>query len=390
MSIRSAMAFLCLAGVAALGCSGGPEGAAAVSDSAGVAIVDGPAVDSVLREVSFTEVARLSSLDGEEPLTDIAPWSLGVDSSNGVRVLLRQTFQVLVLDENLRPVRSVGRKGSGPGELLRPFYFAVDSDGSFAVHDFGRNAILQFEADGRLRNEYSLSGQMISDLGVNGDSLVFGTQVNYALPNNQSMDLVITYARDTTRMKGVEVAPAPSVNFPSCNLTIAYPPQFTKSLVWTSLRGRIAMSREVGYVVDVWEQGAMRSIRRSIKPRPGTAELAEALLGPGLPFAPNGTPCLVPAKEVVSRAGVAATIPVVRSIRFDRRGRIWVERWSAPGEDVLIDIFSSEGNYRGTIVGARMPVAFMSDDRAVYLEGNSRDGQSIVIKSVGRLPAEGR
>jgi len=54
-------------------------------------------------------------------------------------------------------VRKIGRRGQGPGELLNPLYFDLDSDGNLYVYEMGNSRISIFSKEGKFISSFRLS-----------------------------------------------------------------------------------------------------------------------------------------------------------------------------------------------------------------------------------------
>lgn len=89
---------------------------------------------------------RIGSIEGETVLGRVLGVAIGPDQ--GVYVLDGQEAAVRVFDETGRPLRTVGRKGGGPGEFATPRRMGFLGD-TLWVWDAGQSRVTLFEADGR-------------------------------------------------------------------------------------------------------------------------------------------------------------------------------------------------------------------------------------------------
>ena len=101
-------------------------------------------------------------------------------------------------------------------------------------------------------------------------------------------------------------------------------------------------------------------------------------------------------EEFVNGWELAGEVPVVRSLKADREGRLWVER---AGEEITpdglaggpIDVVSPEGDYVGTYPAGSlpMPAAFGPGGLLAFLETDSLGAITIVVRrlSGGGAPA---
>ena len=127
-------------------------GTAAFAGIAGWAVTAGPvaAQDRPLA-ADFEEVWRVGGLDAPTwaQFSDGA-LPIGFDAAGNLHVLDPDASQVVVVDSRGELVRTVGRKGEGPGEFIRPIELGVWRDGRFVVMDPGHQAFQIFGPDGEL------------------------------------------------------------------------------------------------------------------------------------------------------------------------------------------------------------------------------------------------
>lgn len=82
----------------------------------------------------------------------------GFDAAGNLYVLDTQASQVVVIDPRGELVRTVGRKGEGPGEFDRAGQLFVWRDGRFVVVDGGQGAYQVFGPDGELERYVRMGG----------------------------------------------------------------------------------------------------------------------------------------------------------------------------------------------------------------------------------------
>jgi len=79
---------------------------------------------------------------------------------------------------------------------------------------------------------------------------------------------------------------------------------------------------------------------------------------------------------------------VLRALYADPLGRVWVER--APveqGGSGLVDLFSADGAYLGSLRGQEVPDAVSASRRTAYVQRDELDVQRVVVT---RLPSAWR
>ncbi|HEX7117190.1 MAG TPA: 6-bladed beta-propeller [Longimicrobiales bacterium] len=155
---RSRGVLLC---VALAACGGGPAGewGGTVSDSSGVSIVANPETGLWRGAEAWTveETLRIGALDGAAAYQFGAIQSLDVDSRGRIYVLDQQAQQIRVFDADGRHVRTIGRPGSGPGELSRGAMAVVVGAGdTLYVPDAMQQRVNRFLPDGTFLGSFPL------------------------------------------------------------------------------------------------------------------------------------------------------------------------------------------------------------------------------------------
>jgi len=94
--------------------------------------------------------------------------SIAVDEKERIYVLDTKEAHVKVFDKNGEYIKTVGRKGQGPGEMSLPFSICITSQNEIVVQDLNNRRIMFYSLDGSFIN--SLSTAKIIIVGFNIDS----------------------------------------------------------------------------------------------------------------------------------------------------------------------------------------------------------------------------
>ena len=382
----------------------------------------------------FAEVFRVGDMDPPDWAQFGTPPSLAFDGGGNLFVLNPDFPVVAVLDRDGGLVRTMGRRGRGPGEFSSPDDIYVWRDGTVAVADRGSGTYVVFAPDGSFDRQVSMSAGHVADYGVmafrsgarphpDAVALVARGMSNNVqemfrrieLPNPtigpRGLERLTLGSRGTTAepiVKAGEVrAPAPGE---ATSGGTDEPRRFDPRLLFDVLPdGTVAYSDSAGYSIKlVAGDGApIGTIARPIRPEPVTTEVEatvrdsamadfERLYGdPGNPQGPDRAPPEIMAAMVAEmRADIEGMrfnheIPVVVSVRATWEGGLWVRRrrdgdpWV--GAVGVIDVWSPDGRYVGTLPpdDPPMPDAFGPDGLAAWVELDELDVPTI---TVGRLP----
>ena len=179
--------------------------------------------------------------------------------------------------------------------------------------------------------------------------------------------------------------------------------------------GRVAVVDSIGYQVKVLSTRgtAVSVIERSIRPRDVTPAIKQSVrnakeqrLAEDADVATEGTTVVASGVspetiEALLRQSLesdlqeltfAAHVPVIAAMAVDSEDRIWVARTGDDGiADGPTDIFSSEGEYVGTLAAAdlRIPTAFGPGGLMAYVEKDEFDAAVVRVIRLLRLAPDG-
>lgn len=350
------------------------------TDSAGVAIVVGPSADVPL-SWTFEEITRFGGADsGAASFTSASRYNVQTDGSGRIAVLERTDGGWLHLFDSTGSVLwSVGREGSGPGELQFPQKPAFAQDGSLTLLDVGKMALVRWDRDGRFQAESkweSDAGFPRGGIGIRGDTQFVTIETNDTL--HRVVRLEARTPRDTTVVDST-VGPKPQMVMLKC-VGLAIAPLFTGELTWSGNDSVLATTTQSHYRIDVRAGGRIvRSIRREVPEVAATLADVERLHPGGMKVRfGEGQECVTPNSELAEKIGIAPTLPAIRGIAVAPDGTLWVERYTFEGETPASDLFDPAGHYLGTLAGTALPVGFLGSDRVVLPIKDATDGTSIL------------
>ncbi len=378
-----ALLAVALASVLSAGCADGARNASRsdTTDSLGVAIVRGPAADTPLAW-TFAEIGRIGGADtGVQSFDYVAPYSVATDGAAHIAVLeASHSNQIHVFDSSGTWIRTVGRRGGGPGEMQYPQGIDADRDGGLSISDDAKQALLSWDRAGVLRPERTLitaRGRTWGTVRQRGDTLY----VPLILKGDTLVDvrrLERWTSRDTMVIDST-VSPQPKMVRFKC-VGLALPPLFSSEIAWTVDGDRVFSTRQSAYVVDISHNGRReRSVRRDVVPVAAKTTDAAKLYPEGLKirFGSDGE-CVTPSAEVGEKVGVAPTLPVIRAMAVAPDGTLWVERYTFEDETPRTDVFDRDGHYLGTANGRSLPLGFLGPDVVLFPIKNHDDGTAVI------------
>ena len=394
----------------------------------------------------FVEVFRVGGTDLPDWAQFGTPPRLGFDGGGNLFVLNPNVPVVAVLNRDGGLVRTLGRRGEGPGEFSGPDDIYVWRDGTVAVADRGSGSYVVFAPDGSFDRQVNMSAGHVADYGMmafrsgarphpDAGALVARGMSNIV----QEMFRRIESPNQTIGPRGLErltlgstgttaepIVQAGEVRTPEpgeeASGATDEPRTFDPDLLFDVLPdGSVAYSDSAGYSIKlVAGDGApIGTISRPINPEPVTTEVEtavrdsamatfERLYGdPANPQGPDQAPPEYMAAMVAEmRADIEGMrfnheIPVVVSLMATWEGGLWVQRHLAPtlaaavgheregdpweGKVGVIDVWNPAGRYMGTLPpdDPPMPDAFGPDGLAAWVQLDDLDVPTIIV---GRLP----
>lgn len=358
------------------------------SDSAGIEIVQNSGTD---RALDWPVTAVDTVIDGSVDSMiqgDARSLSLGADDRGRLAFADGGFNDRRVLREgDDGTLRQVGRHGGGPGEYELVGTVGVSPAGELLVLDYSKHAFVRFGADDKPLpsvpwTAFGPGWPQTGGYAAGGVVAVLGETTEST--SVKRMKLVT--ATDTVLLAEVHEPPMKMVMFESCKVGFGGQPLFYPDTRWAGNADAIALATTDRYEIQLWRHGRLvRTIRRDLAPRPATAALAAGELGEGHKISFNGRPpCLIPAREIIEKQGVAATIPPIRRLALAGDGTLWVDRFTVKGETPIRDVFDSTGAYLGTLTGEiAWPQAWLPNGRFVAVSANADSLPVVVRYAVG-------
>lgn len=344
--------------------------------------------------------------------------SFGFDAAGRLHVLDTEAHEVTSWAGDGRLIRRFGSRGDGPGEFRTPRGAYVFRDGTVAVLDIGHRALVTFDSAGQYVENFRLPGGPVPGTGA-----VALAGVRLVGPDDPWM--TSGTARDNERpvyrfsLEGDSVV--------SDLLFVAWRStesgmSFVPSLRHAALPdGRIVVADSaVGYRIDIIStEGAIDgTLERPVAPWPVTEEVMaaererliaslpgerrvargledmQAAMGIRFTTEVDLSQVLEDSRALIEDRRFASHVPVIRRLRADWDGRIWVVRSdSMGGGDGPIDLVTADGGYLGSWVPEELelPRAFGPDGLMAYRRTDDLGRESVLVLRLDRgFPAAGR
>jgi hypothetical protein len=363
-------------------------------DSAGVEIAEihgDPWAAAVWATLDTTKVLRIEPNDAR-PETLFGSVHDAIRLNDGrIAVLDRRRYQLFVFAPDGLPLRTIGRRGQGPGEFQFPLRLLRAGDDSIGV------------ADGAHVSIFPLAGGDPRRVRMPATDAGHTTQAFGVLSNGGYLTIVyedVAAARAGRNATYVALGSANPDGTPGRMLGRHLSSEFTyrgggrkgleeaATLFWEDPAGAALAS---GYVwclstrfyCEVWSipEGYVRSIRSTVLPRPVTDGDVEALTASwlhGLRKAADSAET----KNAIAQAHRMERMPVLSGLRTDTRGRIWMRAYSVREDEPTVRwlVFEASGEVLGTVTSPTgLRVLDIGEDYMLGVESNEDDVQRIAL-----------
>lgn len=326
-------------------------------DSAGVRIITSGAEDKPLPWRFEQAGVMLDSMGEPWLFNSLPPSHVMSDRGSRTYVLTSREGPIVRFDRQGRHDRSIGRKGSGPGEMQFAVSLGAQGDSIF-VRDLSRDALIRWGPDLGAIEQIRLEGRL-----AQVEQIAFRTGGLWLERTELGSDGTRKLAlfADTLGAPALhEVTTRTSMARIPCgnvNVSLSLPPFFAPEIRWVATGPRILVNAEPQYIIWLYEGPRLiASIRRSMGTRAPTAEDAERAMPQGLRVGTSSGTCSMPAADALEALGSAPLLPHVKDLRLLSDGTMWVQRTPTADAPLLVDVFGSDGAYLGTVHDMALPL----------------------------------
>jgi hypothetical protein len=349
----------------------------AAHDSSGVTIVQNSG-DDVPLGWRLERVATIGGGGSSIELSQLTEYTVDADTLGHIYVIDSWFGQkVQLIDTAGALIRTLTRKGAGPGEIGEGVSISVSGDGTLAVMDFTKMGLVRLLPDGSVLPLLPLTGYDLFGGGrAAGDTVIFHTLD----PRSKAYAEQLRYRTDTDTATLATHVPERLGWLPFCRDGMeGLTPMLAPELRWTARGSRAILTRSSDYRIDAFQASRFtQSIRREVPRVVGNVEAVKRFFPQGKII--GSRECVVPPDELVRKRGVAPVLQPIRRLALDWEGSIWAERNTFPDEVSRVDVFDKSGHYMGTLAGFGAPLGFPSRDLLLFaLPDSASDEPKLAI-----------
>jgi hypothetical protein len=409
-----------LAGGAAMllaaACDGGERvPAAAVRDSAGVAIVEHAAIDSAAipwLRLDASRTRRLGAAEGESGVMLFQVRSAARLSDGGVVAANGGSSELIYFGPDGEHVVTAGRNGGGPGEFQQLGGVLVLPGDSVAVYDPAANRVSVFDRGGRFVREFAPSGETrVAVVGRFGDGSYVGTTGAQVPPGElqnglMRRDVVYVRFREPVADRGDGNTESVAISPPGLDTLGVYPSD-DRFLRMTQSGGQLTsielisppFGRSTGVVTadDVMYVGTqdgpdviaiepsgvvVRLIRTDASPVAVTPSLLERWIDIRVQTVPpERQPAL---RQTYASIEMPSLLPTYGAIAAAADGTLWVQDYTGAGAPNDWTLYGPDGQRQARLrLPERFRVMGVGEDWVLGVELDELDVETIRIYSFG-------
>lgn len=277
-------------------------------------------------KLTLEEDLSIGEVEGKEEYMFSRIWYVAVDNEENIYVMDQGETHIKVFDKNGIYLRTIGKKGDGPGELQYPNEIFITNRNQLVVEDFIRSL-----------NIYSLDGKFIKYLST---AKLFPVGI---LVDSRGYILALTNINEPGK-RGKEIRLFdPNLNYLKTLFTIPEPdPQiynpFRAHLHWTLAKDdHVIIGYSEDYELQIFnsEGKLIKKIKKEHIPVKITQEDIEEWK--------KRTKRIPPGRKLI----VPEHHPAFQFLSADDEGRIFVQTYekTKDGDGYYYDVFDSEGKY---------------------------------------------
>jgi len=328
-----------------------------IEEENGVTVIKNPK-EPIYGEDVFNLEEELST--GEEEGREEYMFSrligIAVDKEERIYVLDSKEAHIKVFDKNGDYVRTVGKKGLGPGEMSLPFSICITSQNEIMVQDLNSHRIMFFSLDGRFIKSLSTAKIIIVGSSIDAKGNIIGI-VSIRGPEKQVIELK-KFDSNLNYLFSFGSSSLPSRS-PTFN-------PFKPELCWAvSKEDNVICGYPNAYEFEVFdsEGKVIRKVVKDYKPVKITQEEIEErkkrLPGP-------------------MKLDIPQYHSAYQDLNVDEESRIFVQTWEKTkgGEGYYYDVFDSDGRYIAKVPFRMMPLVWKKNK--LYTIEEDEDGFQLV------------
>jgi len=143
----------------------------------GVTVVKNPKEPMFVEDIfSLEEELSIGKAEGREEYMFSEIRSIAVDDEEKIYALDILAAHVKVFDQSGNYIRTIGRKGEGPGELNLAFTIHITSQNELVMEDYN-SRLAFFSSEGEFKRNLSIAKERLSRIDIDSDGNIIGNVI---------------------------------------------------------------------------------------------------------------------------------------------------------------------------------------------------------------------
>jgi hypothetical protein len=325
----------------------------------GVTVVKNPKEPIYGEDVfSLEEELSIKEVEGREEYIFSLIRSIAVDNRERIFVLDIKEANMKVFDRDGNYIRTIGTKGQGPGEMIRPLFLFISSQNEIIIHDQAQRRMIYYSSDGNQIKSVSSSKVFIRSISLDSEGN-FIADIFIRKPKERLLALC-KFDSDFNNLRSYVSYPDPWSGQTANNLFVPY-------LCWAvDKNDNIIYGYTDKYEFNVLnpEGNLIRKIIRKYTPLKISRDEKKMLIEQH--------------KNIPFKLDIPKYYPPHDGLMLDDEGRIFVQTYKQPedGRGFYYDVFDPEGRYIANIFLKSYPRAWKKDK--LYTIERDEEGYHLV------------
>jgi len=312
------------------------------------------------KTVTFVEDLSISGEDKDGNIILFEPWLSLVDDNENIYIIELKDQVIRVFGSDGKYIKTIGAKGSGPGEFQSLAYLAVTKDGKLVAIDQISRRTSFFDPSGRFLKSFQWRTGYYSFIMIKSSSYII-SEIVYS-EDRQFQDLFVKevdFIGKEIRFSGEFTPPEAKIIRQGKYSQYFISPVTTSSIfVGDPARSLFYHCVNNKYIIEVYDTSGklFRKIDRPYKPVPFTDKDAKAYREK---YGNLGNEFL---KKAVEEMEMPKVKSIVERMSVDDDGHLWIRtnEIKEEGDKILtaFDIFDSDGYYFMKVWTAIIPQIF--------------------------------
>jgi hypothetical protein len=298
------------------------------------------------QKINFIKDLSIKSDENDEQKSFLMVNGVDADSRGNIYALATREYKIQVYSPKGEYLRTIGKKGQGPGELEMPFYMLLDKDDNLYVFDYTKSAFVVFNPAGKYIRNISTKGKYREI----PDRIVFDSRGNFVIGSDRIRDnsfKISRYDKDFNQDEGLYVKTGIVAWIQKGGGMTIQAPRYTPGVIWAmDEKENIFVCYNKTYDIEVYspEKKLIRTITRKFTSEKVPQEEIEQTVKQS--------------RGMLTDGDIPKFKPPVRRL-FIVNGHLFVQKW-VKSDKAIFDVFDKSGNYVEEVSLDFLPLVYKS------------------------------